>query len=140
LSESEVSGRIEFLDANVVIRYLVADVPQLASRAVALIEADQAYFVSTLALAEIGFVLTRAYNVDRALAVDVMIDFLNRENISVFGLVNEAAIEALVLCRRSGRVSFVDALQWAVVRSAVPPRIWTFDARFPADGIQAEAP
>lgn len=140
MSKSEATVRIEFLDANIIVRYLMADVPQLASRAAALIEADQTYFVSTLALAEVGFVLTRLYNIERAQSVDVLIDFLNRANISVFGLDKGAAIEALHLCRPSGRMSFVDAIQWAIARSAAPSRIWTFDARFPAAGIQVEAP
>ena len=49
----------DLLDTNVVARYLVGDAPQLAARAAALIDSDHPLRISVIALAELGFVLTR---------------------------------------------------------------------------------
>jgi len=87
-----------------------------------------------------GFVLTKFYKVERARAVDALVDFLNRENIEAHEIRTELAIQALQLCRPSGRVNFVDALLWAVARGAALARVWTFDEKFPADGIQVRQP
>jgi len=50
---------IELLDANVIIRYLTNDPPEMAERAAALIEGDLQLVIPPLILAEVGFVLTR---------------------------------------------------------------------------------
>jgi predicted nucleic acid-binding protein len=91
-------------------------------------------------LAEVGLVLTKFYKVDRARAVDALIDFLNRENIGTHEIRTELAIQALQLCRPSGRVNFADALLWAVARAAPLARVWTFDEKFPKDGIKVQQP
>jgi predicted nucleic acid-binding protein len=70
----------------------------------------------------------------------VLIDLLNRENIDTHEVPTEVAIQALRFCRPSGRVNFGDAMLWAVARASAPARVWTFDRRFPADGIERWEP
>jgi hypothetical protein len=69
-----------------------------------------------------------------------MIELLNRENIEVHEVSNEVAIQALLLCRPSGRINFGDAMLWAVARDATPARVWTFDGGFPSEDIEVRRP
>jgi predicted nucleic acid-binding protein len=130
----------DFLDANPVLRYLIEDNPPQTARARALIESDRPLWISILTLAEVGYVLTRVYRVARADAVDALIGLLDRANIQVHEIETDLAVQALRLCRPSGRVNFADALLWAVARTAAPARVWSFDERFPADGIELRQP
>lgn len=130
----------DFLDANVLLRYFIRDNPAFTGRATALIEGERMFRISVIVLAEVGFVLTKFYKIERARAVDALIDLLNRENIETHEIATERAIRALLLCRPSGRISFADALLWAVARDAAPARVWTFDEKFPVEGIQVEQP
>ena len=61
-------------------------------------------------------------------------------SVQVHEIETDLAIQALRLCRPSGRVNFADALLWAVARAAAPARVWSFDQRFPADGIELREP
>ena len=40
------------------------------------------------------------------------------------------------MCRPSGRVSIADAMIWAAARTDRASAIYTFDRRFPGDGIE----
>lgn len=130
---------IRFLDANVVLRYLTNDPPALAQRAATLIDGDIDLTISPLILAEVGYVLTKTYRRDREPVVDALIDFVQRENLRVYGLTTDMVVEALERCKFSGRVSFADTLLWAEARSACGV-VYTFDERFPVEGIQVKAP
>ncbi len=137
---ANVEGASDFLDANPVLRYLIEDNPPQTARARALIESDRPLRISLLTLAEVGYVLTRVYRLERATVVDALISLLDRENVQVHEIETDLAIQALRLCRPSGRVNFADALLWALARAAAPARVWSFDERFPADGIELRQP
>jgi predicted nucleic acid-binding protein len=130
----------EFLDTNPVVRYLVRDNVEFATRAEALIDSGRPLRLSVVTIAEIAFVLVRHYKIDRARVVDALVELLNRANIDTHEVVTEVAVEALLLCRRSGRINFADALLWAVARTAAPARVWTFDRRFPDQDIERREP
>lgn len=68
--------------------------------------------------------------------VDQLIALLQKENIVSLRPDKAMLIEALFLCRPSGRVSFADALIWAEARAGGPPVVYTFDERFPAVGVE----
>lgn len=131
---------IDLLDANPVLRYLLADHPEQFVRSCALIESDRRFRISVVTLAEIGYVLTGVAGVSRGDAVDTMIDLLERENIEAHEVDTDLAVEALMLCRPSGRVNFGDAMLWAVARAATPARVWTLDQHFPDSGIEVHRP
>jgi predicted nucleic acid-binding protein len=58
----------------------------------------------------------------------------------MFGLPKAMTLEALLACRDSRRVSFVDAILWVQARHSGAHRICTFDERFPAAGVDLIRP
>jgi predicted nucleic acid-binding protein len=133
-------GPVEFLDTNTIARYLVQENPDMTARAAALIDSERSLCISVVVLAEVGYLLTKFYRIDRTRTVEALIDLLNRENIVTHEIGTELAIQALRLCEPSGRVSFADALTWATARLAAPARVWSFDTRFPTEGIEVREP
>jgi predicted nucleic acid-binding protein len=128
-----------FLDTSIIVRYFMEDSPALTKQAAALIDSDEELSVTTVVLAEAAFVLTRFYRVERSLVVDYLIDLLNKVNIYSFGIDKAIVIEALLLCRPSGRVSFADALLWATARSSNQNVVYSFDRTFPREGVGVKA-
>ncbi len=116
-------------------RYLMNDAPMLADRAARIIDSDIELVLTGGVLAEVAFVLTKTYNIPRLIAVDQLIALVQKENIRCAGLDKSIVIQALLLCRPSGRVSFADALLWASARSAGQHVIYSFDKRFPSIGV-----
>jgi predicted nucleic acid-binding protein len=129
-----------FLDASVLVRYLTDDLPEMAERAERLIESEAELWITETALIETAYVLLRTYGLARADIVDLLVDLLQRQNVTVHQLDKRLVITALLLCRPSGRVSFGDALIWAVARHAGPSIVYSFDRRFPADGLEVRQP
>ena len=85
---------------------------------------------------ETAYVLRTAYAVPRPQIVDILIDLLGRGNVEIWELSKPDAVQALLLCRPSNRVSFADALIWAAARNSADARIYTFDRRFPDQEIE----
>lgn len=141
-SVSETQLPPGLLDTSVVARYLVGDSPEHAACAAALIDSERPLRISLIVLAELGFLLTRFYRIDRFRVVDVLVDLLSRTNIEAHEIPTDLASEALSLCASSGRVSFADAMLWATARSiaSTGAEIWTFDRSFPAEGIRRKEP
>src|SRR6185312_12210431 len=70
-----------FLDANVVLRYLLNDVPELAEQAARIIDSNAALLVTDVVIVEAAYVLLRQYGVPRAALVDDLIALIQRSNI-----------------------------------------------------------
>ena len=79
--------------------------------------------------------LGSVYGVGREAIVDALVALLRRENIAPYCIAKDDAMEALLMCRPSARVSFADALIWAAARSTDDKVVYSFDSRFPGDGI-----
>lgn len=124
------------LDTSVLLRYLTRQPPELALRARELIEGEPELLLSEIALAEAGYVLTSFYRVERASVVDALQSLVQRRNVRLVNLPKPIAFQALALCRPSRRVSFADALLWAQARTLGVSRIFTFDRKFPSDGLE----
>ena len=124
------------LDTSVIVRYLTGDPPDLADRAATIIDTGADLLVTDVALVETAYALTTVYGVPREVAVDYLITFLQKKNIYTLGLDKDMALHALLLCRPSGRVSFADAMVWAAARSSGSQVIYSFDERFPSDGVE----
>ena len=125
-----------FLDTNVVVRYLTGDPPHLADRAARIIEGSRDLLVTDVVIAESAYVLTSVYRVPREIVVDHLVALLRREGIRPFALDRDEVINALLLCRPSGRVSFADAMVWAAARTGRDHVVYSLDERFPSDGIE----
>lgn len=129
-------GGPAFLDASMVIRYLVQDVPERIEQVRTVIEEHPNLSLTEGTIAETAYVLTKVYRLPRPVVVDALIALLRRRNIAVHGLDKTIVIHGLLLCRPSGRVSFADALLWAVARSAGSrSEVYTLDERFPKVGV-----
>jgi predicted nucleic acid-binding protein len=109
------------LDTSMLVRYLTGDPPDLADASAKVIDAEAELLISDVALVETAYVLASTYGVPRETVVDHLI---------AFRLPKEHVLEALTLCRPSGRVSFADALIWAAARAA-DATIYPLDERFP---------
>ena len=127
-----------FLDTSVVVRYLVNEPPEMAEQAARIIEDETDLQITAVVLAEVGYVLTKLYRLPRDLVVDRLVRFVRRQNVVSFDLDEGSVIQALMLCRPSGRVSFADAVLWATVRAAATGTgvVYSFDERFPAVGVE----
>ncbi|HLE80540.1 MAG TPA: PIN domain-containing protein [Dehalococcoidia bacterium] len=124
------------LDTSMVVRYLTGDPQDMAELAASVIDREEGLQVTDGVLMETAYVLTSVYGVRRQSVVDHLILFLQKENIGTFGLGKDHVLQALLLCRPSGRVSFADALLWAAARSTNAKVVYSLDERFPADGVE----
>jgi predicted nucleic acid-binding protein len=127
------------LDTSVIIRYFTGDPPHLAEASAALIEGEDDLLISDVAVAESAYVLQSNYGVPRDEVVDRLVWLLRRENIRTLQTDKDLICLGLLLCRPSGRVSYADAMLWAAARSDGSD-IYTFDRRFPSDGITVRRP
>jgi predicted nucleic acid-binding protein len=125
-----------FLDTSVIVRYLVEDQPALTDRAARIIDGSRDLLVTDIVIAEVAWVLTKVYRIPREAVVDDLVSFLQKENIGTWEMDKGEAVQGLLLCRPSGRVSFADAMVWAAARSAGAPLVYSFDERFPSDGVE----
>jgi len=124
------------LDTSFVVRYMMGSPADSARQASEVIDSTEELEISGIALAETAFVLTTVYQVPRGRAADQLIDLVRKENISLTGLTKDLAIQGLLMCRPSGRVSIADALIWAEARSGGSEVVYSFDRRFPDDGLE----
>lgn len=124
-----------FLDTSMIVRYLTGDPPELAEQAARIVDGDENLQVTDVVLAETAYVLTSVYRVSRDVVVDHLVALLQKKNISSFALDKAIVLQALLLCRSSGRTSFADAMVWAAARSAGSEVVYSLDDRFPADGL-----
>ncbi len=128
-----------FLDTSVVVRYLVRDVPAMAEQAAGIIEREDDLWITGVVLAEIIHVLRSTYLLPRELAIDSLREFLNKRNVACYDLDKGSAVQALLMCRPTGRISVADALIWAAARDSGRNVVYSFDRRFPSDGIEVRA-
>lgn len=132
----EVNHTRAFLDTNMAIRYLTGQPREQADRADRIINGVRALLVSDVVLVETAYVLRTQYRVSREAIIDQLIDLVQRENILVYAIDKDLALQGLRMCRPSGRVSVSDAMIWAAARTAGASAIYTFDRRFPGDNIE----
>lgn len=126
----------DLIDTSVIVRYLTGDPPHLADLSAQLIDSETALVITDVVLLESAYVLSSVYGVARERVVDQLIALLRRANIAAYPTRKEQAIEALQLCRPSGRVSFGDAMIWVwAVARFTGQAVFTLDERFPGGGI-----
>ena len=127
------------LDTSVVVRYFMQDQPHLALASTRIVDSEDHLLVSDVAIAEVAHVLMSTYRVPRERVVDQLVAFLRRDNVGTLNVPKEIVLSALAKCRPSGFVSIPDALIWAAASAEDAP-VYTFDRRFPAEGITVLPP
>lgn len=125
----------DFIDTNIVVRYLTGTPPEQAEEATRIIE-TRSIQIPIVVFTESAYVLASQYQFSRERTIDGLISLVLRDNTSVFSMDKDLVLQALRMCRPSGRVSVADAMIWAAARSAGARTIYTFDRRFPNEGIE----
>ena len=87
-------------------------------------------------MAEVYFIMSRVAGIPRADVVRALIDFMQKDNIFPYAVDRDFLLRGLEMTLPSGRVSVGDALIWATVRTAGGGAIYSFDQRFPEEGIR----
>ncbi len=118
------------------VRYLTGDPPEMAEQAAGIIDEVGDLWITDVVLAETAYVLTTVYQIPRDVAIDHLLALIQKENISPYALDKGLVLQALLLCRPSGRVSFADAMVWAAARSAASTVVYSLDERFPNQGLE----
>jgi predicted nucleic-acid-binding protein len=118
------------LDTNILIRYLAQDDPLQSPIATDLIEhrltGEEPGFISVVAMAEVAWVLERAYglaNRDIAAAIEGVLQA------EVLVVESEQEVFAAMVALKEGRGSFADALIGALGAKVGCSRTVTFDRR-----------
>jgi predicted nucleic acid-binding protein len=124
------------LDTNVVVRYLIGDSPDLAAAATAIVDSEEDLYFPGVAIAETAYVLSSVYSVPREVIVDHLVEFIQKRNVKPLEFDKAVAIQALLLCRESSRVSFADAMVWAAARASGVRAVYSLDERFPSAEIE----
>ncbi len=124
------------LDTSMVVRYLTGDPPEGADKAARVIDHVGDLYLTDVVIAETAFVLTAVYRVGWQRVVDLLLEFVQKENIRTVAISKELMIQALLLCRPSNRVSFADAMVWAAAHATREKVVYTLDERFPSDGVK----
>jgi predicted nucleic acid-binding protein len=124
------------LDSSVIVRYLIGEPAAAANQAERILSGDDELTIPAVVLAEVGWVLSSQYRVPRSEIIDLLVELLRRHNVRPLHMDKSTAIQALLYCRPSGRVSFVDAMTWALARSSGIGVVYSFDRRFLTDGIE----
>ena len=84
------------IDANVILRYFLGDVPAQAASARRLIESEQPLGLTAVTLAEVAWTLGGSlYHHERRAIAQALIDLLTRENVAAIGFAKEEATIAL---------------------------------------------
>ncbi len=128
-------GSAGFLDTSVLVRYMTGDPPQMAEQAARILDSGEPLVLSEIALLETAHVLASFYEVPRSALVDALVALVQKSNLILATLPKARVVEALNLCRGSKRYSITDALLWAQAREMGAERIYSFDRRFPNQGI-----
>lgn len=128
-----------FLDASVLVRHLVGTPPDLAQSATALIKSGQPLHVSVLSLMETGYVLEKVAGHPREAVANALLDLVREPFLHLHGLDYHLALQALLRYRQHGGVDLGDTLLWAIARYD-GDEVYTFDERFPSDGVTLLTP
>lgn len=116
------------LDTNILVRYVVQDDPVQSARATALIETvlTEAVpgFVSIIAVAEMAWVLERAYGFSASAIAGAVEGLLQ---MAVLSIESEPEVFTAMIALKEGRGSFADALIGALGAKAGCTQTLTFD-------------
>ena len=128
------------VDTSVIVRYLVGTPPAAARRARRLMEGSADLGLPLVALVECAHVLRTQYDVPQPALIGLLIDLLQRRNLTLLGLTNEAAVAALVRARSLPGRPLPDALIAATATEYRAAPLATFDADFARYGVQVRTP
>jgi predicted nucleic-acid-binding protein len=117
------------LDTNIVLRFLLGDVPDQSEKATKLIENHKVY-VTDVILTEVVYVLEKLYELPRKDIYELVTDFLNFSNV-----VHNPRflLDTLALYRAHPSLSFVDCYACEEAKSYANELV-TYDKRLTSQG------
>lgn len=117
------------LDANVVLRLLLNDVPEQHELAIALFRMPGTLTVSDTALIETIFVLGRAYELTRTQQAEAILGLIRRTEVAAS---MEPFERAFALFLAHPKLSFEDCFLVVAADKSGNPPLWTFDKKLSA--------
>lgn len=114
------------LDANVLLRLLLEDLPEQHDAALALLTGGGRFAVSDVALIEVAFVLGRAYGLTRAQQREAVLGLLDQPQIEGSRDVFAGALERYVV---RPKLSLEDCYLVAAAEHHGYAPLWTFDRK-----------
>lgn len=122
------------LDANVILRIILDDIPNQHQDAVALFDRQGQYDLADIAVVETVFVLAMNYGLSRENISVALTAFLNLQNINCNAALFERALPMYV---QHPALSFEDCCLavYAELNNALP--LYTFDKKLAAQTVQA---
>lgn len=121
MATKRVSGS---LDTNVLLRFVLNDVPAHTRAVETLLKKGGMYHVEDIALVEMVFVLEKLYRMPRDVVVDNVLAIINHEQIACTKRVFEVSLPVYMA---QPSLSFVDCLLLAYARVTKRTPLYTFD-------------
>jgi predicted nucleic acid-binding protein len=121
--------KVAYVDANVILRFLVADPPDMAQRATLLMQVvergEVILRVDDIVVAEVVWVLSSFYHYKSQQIATTLLEFLSQDGLEV----DDNVLSALVLYSDKG-IDFVDALLAVRMQHADIRQVYSFDRHF----------
>lgn len=115
---------MKIIDANIILRYLLNDVEDLAEEAEQIIENNDV-FVPNEVIAEVVYVLEKVYKVERIEIDNYLTEFFEKQNISV---PDKDVLFAALKLFSSKKLDFIDTILYGYAK-VKDYEIFTFDKK-----------
>ncbi|WP_425060952.1 hypothetical protein SCACP_17170 [Sporomusa carbonis] len=115
---------MNIVDANIILRYLLNDEEELATRATDIVE-NYSVYIPNEVLVEVVYVLEKIYKVERAAIYDAIMELLSYDNIEV---ADKNLIAAALELYKTRTFDIVDTILYAYHKIA-DHTIYTFDKK-----------
>ena len=120
-----------FLDANVILRFILDDNPIVSPKARSIFETINSgrvkVFISAMAAFEVVFTLERTYSLSKSIIAQKFLSILKLENVRSD---KPNVLEQALGFYEEKNVSFADAYQTALVLKKKVKKIYSFDSHF----------
>ena len=126
------------VDTSVLVRYLVGSPKAPARRAEQLMDGPDEIGLPVVALVECAHVLRTQYGVDQAQIIGLLIELIQRRNLTLLGLRTDVALGLLVRARSLPGRPLPDALIVAAALEADALPVVTFDRELHRYGVATQ--
>lgn len=117
--------KINYIDANIILRYLLQDHETLFKKSQKLIESENTFFILNEVLAEVVYVLHKTYSINRKIVADILTSFILFPNMQLQS--KETMSSALQVFAQT-KLDFIDCILCAVADNN-ENKIITFDKK-----------
>ncbi|KYO66123.1 PIN domain-containing protein [Thermovenabulum gondwanense] len=115
---------MNIVDANIILRYLLEDIPELAEKAAEILENNE-IFIPNEVFAEVVYVLEKVYKINRKEIKNILCEFLSYKQIEVID--KELLMEAFKIYYEV-KIDFIDAILYSY-KKCKNYNVLTFDRK-----------